>query len=56
MGEQQRETGKERGGEESGRGREKGGVIVSGRGGDSLVNGQKDKEKERVKEICQRAG
>lgn len=33
------------GGEESGRGREKGGVIVGGRGGDSLVDGQKDKGK-----------
>ena len=33
------------GGEESGRGREEGGVIVGGRGGDSLVDGQKDKGK-----------
>lgn len=44
------------GGEESGRGREKGGVIVSERGGDSLVDGQKDKGMSRVKGICQRAG
>ena len=33
------------GGEENGRGREKGGVIGGGRGGDSLVDGQKDKGK-----------
>ncbi len=33
------------GGEESGRGREEGGVIVGGRGGDSLLDGQKDKGK-----------
>lgn len=44
MGEQQRDRERE-GGEESGRGREKGGVIVGGRGGDSLVDGQKDKGK-----------
>lgn len=41
MGEQRRHGGKQEGGEESGRGREKGGVIVGGRGGDSLVDGQK---------------
>lgn len=34
------------GGEESLIGREKGGVIVGGRGGDSLVDGQKDKGRE----------
>lgn len=44
MGEQRRDRERE-GGEESGRGREKGGVIVGGRGGDSLVDGQKDKGK-----------
>lgn len=38
------------GGEESGRGREKGGVIVGGRGGDSLVDGQKDKGKREESE------
>lgn len=49
-GESSRERSRERegeGGEKSGRGREKGGVIVGGRGGDSLVDGQKDKGKRR---------
>lgn len=54
MGKQRDRKGE--GGEERGRGREKGGVIVSGRGGDSLVDGQKDKGKSRVKGICQKAG
>ena len=49
--------GEEEGGEERGRGREEGGVIVGGRGGDSLVDGQKRQRKERrVKGICQWAG
>ena len=38
------------GGEESGRGREKGGVIMGGKGGDSLVDGQKDKGKREESE------
>ena len=40
-GESSREGGEGEGGEEIGRGRERGGVIVGGRGGDSLVDGQK---------------
>lgn len=55
MGEQQRDRERE-GGEESGRGREKGGVIVGGRGGDSLVDGQKDKGKRAEGKRCQWAG
>lgn len=51
MGEQRRHGGKQEGGEKSGRGREKGGVIVGGRGGDSLVDGQKDKGEERENDM-----
>lgn len=49
MGESERFTDGE-GGEERGRGREKRGVIVGGRGGDSLVDGQKDKGKREESE------